>query len=111
MVMSTRSLDITPDYNGAYDVRRDGKLVAELVWCQNPTDWTRFGWLLHIIGASEDEVTAVFRVGEQEPQEALWARRAPDYRWRVDAEATRDTTKASALQETRLTLNGAQDQA
>ncbi|HYM54151.1 MAG TPA: hypothetical protein VES97_02230, partial [Solirubrobacteraceae bacterium] len=67
-------LDMQLDYNGGYEFRRDGKLVAELIWCENPTDRTRFGWLLHILGAGED-VIAVFRVGAQTPQETIWAKR------------------------------------
>jgi hypothetical protein len=98
-------LDIELDYNGGYEFRRDGKLVAELIWCENPTDRTRFGWLLHIVGASEDDVIAVFRVGAQTLQEALWAKRALVHQWHADAEATRGAVEASALREANDTLS------
>lgn len=98
-VVAAHILDIELDYDGGYEFRRDGVLVAELIWCENPTDRTRFGWLLHIVGASEDDVIAVFRVGAQTLQDALWAKRALVHQWHVDAEATRGAVEASALRE------------
>ncbi len=103
--MAGHILDVELDYNGGYEFRRDGKLVAELVWCENPTDRTRFGWLLHIIGANEDDVVAVFRVGAQPPQEILWTKRALGHQWHADANATRGAVEASALQEAEDTLS------
>lgn len=103
--MTAPILDIELDYNGGYEFRRDGELVAELIWCENAADRTRFGWLLHIVGAREDEVIAVFRVGAQTPQDALWAKRALVQQWHADAEATRGAVEASALWEANNTLS------
>jgi hypothetical protein len=102
--MAAHILDIEMDYNGVYEFRRDGKLVAELVWCENPTDRTRFGWLLHIVHTNQEDVIAVFRVGAQTTQEALWAKRALVQQWHANAEATRESVKASALREASDTL-------
>jgi hypothetical protein len=98
-------IDVELDSNGGYEFRQDGKLVAELIWCENPTDRARFGWLLHIIGANGDEVVTVFRVGAQTPQEVLWAKRALVHQWHADADATRGAVEASALQKAKDTLS------
>lgn len=73
--------------------------MAELVWCANPTDWTRFGWLLHVPDEGGEDCIAVFRVGSQPAQEALWAKRSSDYEWRVEADTLRDVLLVDALEE------------
>jgi hypothetical protein len=93
------------DSLGTYEIRRGGLVVGDMTWCWNPNDRTRFGWLLHVMDASDDNVLVVLRVGDQGREDALWASRNDLAGWNERADATRIATADVALLEAVRILN------
>jgi hypothetical protein len=93
------------DSLGTYEIRRDGRVIGDLLWGINPNDRARFGWLLHVIHDPEAEPTAVIRVGDSDAQDALWETRGDRSQWNALATLTEEATRESALRDTARLLN------